>query len=184
MYLKSILKKWSLFFFLCMFLISVKGNAQKNEETLQLNDAQIAHIAVIANQIDVDYGKLALKKSDNAEVQQFAKTMINDHQAIIEQATALAKKLGVTPENNDVSKSLMNQQKAMVNTLENTDKKNFTKVYIDNEVAYHRAVIDAVKNTLIPQTENAELKGTLEKVMPLLEHHLQMAVDAQKRINQ
>lgn len=110
--------------------------------------------------------------------------MINDHQAIIEQATALAKKLGVTPENNDVSKSLMNQQKAMVNTLENTDKKNFTKVYIDNEVAYHRAVIDAVKNTLIPQTENAELKGTLEKVMPLLEHHLQMAVDAQKRINQ
>lgn len=182
MYSRTFFRKWPLGIFLLIFLFTVTGWAQN--DVPQLNDAQIAHIAVIANQIDVDYGKVALTKTKDAEVLQFAEVMIRDHEAIIAQATALATKLGVTPEDNDVSKSLMEQQKTMVATLKNAKKDDFAKLYIDNEVAYHQAVVDAVKGLLIPQTQNAELKSTLEKVVPLLEHHLEMAVQAQRKITQ
>src|SRR3954462_7819330 len=67
---------------------------------------QIAHIVVTANQIDIDAGKLAKSQSKNKEVQDFAQQMITDHTAVNKQAGALAKKLGVKPEDNDTSKSL------------------------------------------------------------------------------
>jgi len=38
--------------------------------------------------------------------------------------------------------------------------------YIDHEVAYHTAVLDAVDKTLIPGAKNEELKALLVKVRP------------------
>ncbi|HET7785810.1 MAG TPA: DUF4142 domain-containing protein, partial [Myxococcales bacterium] len=55
-----------------------------------LSDPQIANIAVTAHKIDVERGKYALKHSKNAEVKQFAEQMVNDHEAGIKEAVALA----------------------------------------------------------------------------------------------
>src|SRR5437763_8353999 len=70
------------------------------------SDPQIAHIVVTANQIDIDAGKLAKSHTKKKEVQAFAQQMITDHTAVNKQASALAKKLGVKPEDNDTSKAL------------------------------------------------------------------------------
>ena len=70
------------------------------------NDAQIAQIVLTADTVDVDYGKLAVKKTKNAEVKAFAETMIRDHTAVNDKAAALAKKINLTPEASDTSKSL------------------------------------------------------------------------------
>jgi len=70
------------------------------------SDPQIAHIVVTANQIDIDAGKLAKSHSKNKEVQAFAQQMITDHSAVNKQAGALAKKLGVKPQDNDTSQAL------------------------------------------------------------------------------
>lgn len=151
----------------------------QNSSTPQLNDSEIASVAVTANQIDVDYGKIALKKATNPELRNFAQTMIDDHTSIIAQAVALAKKLGVTPKDNAVTQSLLDGAKTTTKTLNGKKGKDFDKAYIDNEVAYHGAVISTVKTVLIPQTQNAELKDLLQSVTPLLEHHLEMAKKAQ-----
>ena len=51
----------------------------------------------------------------------------------------------------------------------------FDKAYVDHEVAYHQAVIDAVDKTLIPGAQNAELKALLVKVRPAFVAHLEHA---------
>ncbi|AFL82409.1 putative outer membrane protein [Aequorivita sublithincola DSM 14238] len=159
--------------------ISVCGFAQ---DTPQLNDAEIASVAVVANQIDIDYANLAVATSKNPAVREFANTMINDHKAIIDQAVALVTKLGVTPQDNAVSKSLMQQAKETTKTLKAAKGKAFDEAYINNEVAYHKAVIGAVKTLLIPQSQNAELKALLETALPILETHLHHAEMAQSKI--
>lgn len=168
--------------FLFTAIFSLTANAQDNDGP-NLTDPEIASIAVTANQIDVDYGKIALKKATNADAKKFAQTMIDDHTSIINQAVALAKKLGVTPKTNDVTKSLLKGAAKTKKDLESKKGKAFNKAYIDNEVAYHEAVISTIKNVLIPQTQNAELKALLQKVMPLLDHHLEMAKMAQSKID-
>src|SRR5690348_4287499 len=126
------------------------------------NDAQIAQIVLTADSVDVDYGKLAVKKTKSAEVKAFAETMIRDHTAVNKQATALAKKLGMTPEASDTSKSLQSGGEKEMAKLQALHGAEFDKAYIDNEVAYHESVIGALDKVLLPNAKNAELKNLLE----------------------
>ncbi|WP_266205063.1 DUF4142 domain-containing protein [Pontibacter kalidii] len=148
-----------------------------------LSDAEVAHTAVTANQIDIDYAKLAQERSNNAEVLKFAETMANDHKAVIDQAVALVTKLGVTPEDNAVSKQLLANAEETKEMLRTKSGAAFNKAYIDNEVAYHKAVIEAVEGLLIPESENAELKSLLQSIVPALQAHLEHAQMVQAELN-
>lgn len=48
------------------------------QETLTLSDAEIASVAVVANQNDIDFANIALQRSHNPKVLEFAKTIILD----------------------------------------------------------------------------------------------------------
>jgi putative membrane protein len=139
------------------------------------SDPQIAGIVVTANQIDIDAGKLAKSRSKNKEVQGFANQMITDHSAVNKQAVALAKKLGVKPAASDTQASLKKGAKDNIANLKKLKGAKFDKAYVDHEVAYHQAVLDAIDQTLIPSAQNAELKGLIEKVRPAIAAHLDHA---------
>lgn len=157
-------------------IASVSSHAQD----VKLTDPEIASIAVTANQIDINYASIAKEKSKNKEILRFAETMANDHKAVIEQAVALVTKLKVTPKDNAVSKKLMADAEKTKKVLSEKSVKTFDKAYIDNEVAYHKAVISAVEDLLIPSAKNAELKALLTKVVPALKTHLAHAEMVQK----
>src|SRR3954449_10240570 len=70
------------------------------------SDPQIAHIAYTAGVIDIAAAKQALNKASNKQVKAFAQDMVRDHEAVNKQALALVKKLNVTPEDNDTSRTL------------------------------------------------------------------------------
>jgi len=140
-----------------------------------INDAQIAKIVVTANQVDVDAGKLAASKATNPEVKKFAQTMVTDHTGVNKQAVDLATKLGVKPEDNDTAKSLASGGQANLANLKTLKGKEFDKAYVDHEVAYHQAVLDAVDKTLIPGAKNEELKALLVQVRPAFVAHLEHA---------
>ena len=144
-----------------------------------VNDAQIASIVVTANQVDIDAGKLAASKASNADVKAFGKQMVTDHTGVNKQATDLAKKLKVTPEDNPTSQSLKNGGEDNLKNLRSLKGAAFDKAYIDHEVAYHQAVLDAVDKTLIPNAKNEELKALLVKVRPAFVAHLEHAKQIQ-----
>jgi putative membrane protein len=146
----------------------------------KLTDPEIASVAVVANQIDINAGELAKRKSTNKEVVNFANTMINDHKSVIAQASALVKKLHVTPKDNAASKKLNADAKKTLASLKAKSGKAFEKAYIDNEVTYHQAVISTVESVLVPQTQNPELKQLLQNVLPALRTHLEHAQMVQK----
>jgi putative membrane protein len=147
-----------------------------------LNDPQIATVALVANQIDIDRGKMASKKTKNAEVKQFADQMVHDHTANKNEVMALAKKLGVKPQESSVTKSLKAGAKETEKKLKGLKGAEFDKAYIDAEVAYHEAVINAVKTVLIPGAKNAEVKQALENAVPTFEGHLQHAKNVQAQV--
>ena len=148
-----------------------------------VSDAEIAAIVVTANRIDVENGEQALEKSQNEQVRQFAETMIGTHTAVNESAAALVERLGVTPEENDVSRSLQADSEQTRARLEGLSGAEFDRAYIDNEVAYHQAVIDAVDSLLIPNATNAELKQTLIDARPVFEGHLTHARTVQRQLS-
>jgi putative membrane protein len=146
------------------------------------SDPQIAGIVVTANQVDVDAGKLAKSKSKNKEVQKFAQQMITDHTAVNKQAGALAKKLGVKPEDSDTSKALKKGGQDNLAKLKKLKGASFDRAYVDHEVAYHEQVLGAIDKVLIPSAQNAELKGLIEKVRPAIQAHLDHAKHLQETL--
>jgi putative membrane protein len=140
-----------------------------------INDAQIASIVVTANQVDIDAGKLATAQASDPEVKKFAQLMVTDHTGVNKQAVDLATKLKVTPEDNPTSKSLKSGGDENLKNLNGLKGAAFDKAYIEHEVTYHQAVLDAVDKTLIPGAKNEELKALLVKVRPAFVAHLEHA---------
>lgn len=143
------------------------------------NDAQIAHIAVTANAIDSAAGVMAREKGSAKAIKDFAQTMITDHTGVNQQAVALATKLNVTPEDNDVSRQLKSGADQAQATLQGLTGAAFDSAYIAREVEFHQAVLDALDTTLVPNAQNAELKALLEKVRPAIAAHLERAKSIQ-----
>jgi putative membrane protein len=148
----------------------------------KLTDPEIASVAVTADQIDIDYAAIAKAKSKNKDVLEFAATMAKDHGSVNAQAVALAKKLGVTPKDNPTTQSLLSQATTTKQMLNSKSGAEFDKAYVDNEVAYHKAAIDVVENTLIPDATNPELKSLLQSALPIFKEHLQHAEMIQAKL--
>lgn len=143
--------------------------------TSPVTDPQIAAIVVAANTVDIKAGELAQSKTTNPKIRQFADTMVRDHTAVNKAAVELVTKLGVTPEENETSRSLTSSGEQTRERLGGLTGKEFDSAYIDNEVTYHATVIKALDDTLIPNAKNAELKALLIKVRPSFVTHLQHA---------
>ena len=165
-------------FIFALALQPARANAQGAAPT----DPQIVGIVVAADQIDIDYAKLAMSKTKNKQVTDFAQQMITDHSAVQKSVFGLAAKLNVTPADSDTSNALKAQAQQTTQKLRGLRGKAFEKAYIDNEVAYHEAVINATKTVLIANAQNAELKSALEGAEPLFEGHLQHAQRVQSAI--
>ena len=151
------------------------GAAAHAQPAAKPSDAQIAHIAYTAGQLDVTAAEQALSKSKTAKVRAFAETMVRDHKAVNEQALALVKKLGVTPEDNATSAALAEAAEARRAELAGLDGAAFDRSYVANEIAFHRTVNDALRTTLIPSASNAELKALLGTGLTLFQAHQQHA---------
>ena len=147
-----------------------------------VTDPQIAAIVVTANQVDIDAGRLAEAHADSADVKNFGQLMVRDHTGVNKAATELVHKLHVTPESNSTSESLQSGGDENLATLKQLSGPAFDKAYIDHEVAYHQAVIDAMDKTLIPSAQNAELKALLVKVRPAFVAHLDHAKQLQAEL--
>ena len=161
--------------FLAVFAALALTGAAIAQDAAAPTDPQIAHIAYTAGQIDVAAADQALEKSNNADVIAFAELMKRDHAAVNDQALALVKKLGVTPEDNATSQQLAADAAAKLKELGALEGAAFDVAYVANEVAYHQAVNSALSTVLIPAAQNAELKALLETGLKLFTEHQQHA---------
>lgn len=138
-----------------------------------IDDPTIVAIFDAANTWDIEAAQVALQKSRSKDVRSFAKMMAHDHKAVRQMGRDLAKKLKVTPTPPGKDFALYQAHLAAMKTLRATKRgPAFDKAYIDNEVAFHQAVIDAVTTTLLPATQNAELKQLETTVAPNFQAHL------------
>jgi putative membrane protein len=171
--MKSTRRKLASFGSLAIMVIFGPAPATKAAEGP--TDPQIVGIVLAADEIDIDYGRMALGKSQDKAVRDFAQRMVTDHSAVQKNVTGLAQKLGINPEDSPTSDGLKKAAAEITVKLKSLKGKEFDKFYIDNEVNYHKTVTDAVQDVLIPSAQNPELKSALEGAQPLFLKHLEHA---------
>lgn len=153
------------------FVVNVQAADKKND----LTDAEIVHIVVTANSVDIEAGNLAQEKASHIDIRSYAQRMIADHTASSEQAVDLAKKFDLTPKDNAISQKLAQDAKANMERLKGLSDEEFNKAYLEGEIKLHTKVIEIADNKLVPSVENEELKTLLMQTHPMLVSHLERA---------
>ena len=146
------------------------------------SDPEIAQIMLSTNKVEIAAGKLAKKKTDNAEVREFAEMMINEHSSVTDQTKELANKIKLKPKNSVASTTLEKDATRAEKKLKGLKGGAFDTAYVNQMVAGHQAVLDSIDTKLIPNAKNEELKGLLTKVRPAVEMHLQHAKTLQAKL--
>jgi putative membrane protein len=138
--------------------------------SVDLDDPTIVAIFDGANTADIETGELAAKKGTTKEIRDFGAMLARDHKGVRQLGRDLAKKLNVTPTPPKPNDFATNHAAAM-KKLNAVDGKEFDKAFLQHEVGYHQAVIDAVEKTLLPAIKNAELRDLVVKVAPAFGAH-------------
>ena len=139
-------------------------------QTAKLDDPTIVAIFDAANTWDIETGRLAAKKGTSKAVRDFGEMLVRDHGAVRQQGRDMAKKLGVHP---TLPKDfgMAKDHASALAALNRAKGKAFDRAFLAHEVAFHKAVIDAVTTTLLPALTNQEVKDLVTKVAPAFQAH-------------
>ena len=144
--------------------VSPPANAQK------LDDPTICAIFDAANTYDIETGTLAATKGSNKAVRDFGAMIARDHKMVRQQGRDLAKSLNVTP-TPPKDFALASAHADAMKSLRSLSGSAFDKAFLQHEVDFHNAVIDAINKTLMPAIQNAQVKDLVTKVGPAFVAH-------------
>jgi putative membrane protein len=160
-------------------LLPASGFAQSAKP--RLDDAAIVGIFDAANTWDVATGSLAAGKATRKDVKELGTMLARDHKSVQKQGRELATRLGVTPTPVASDFALKKDYDDTMKKLAGLKGADFDRAFLEHEVAFHKAVIDAVTNTFLPAIKNAELKAFVEKVAPAFAAHMAAADNLLKK---
>lgn len=123
---------------------------------------------------EIEASRLALEKSQSADIKEFANMMITDHGKANDELATIAKKNDIEVPDNT---TLVKQAKEKILDLRDD---SFDAAYANNQVNAHEETIELFKkqaNTVTDdKTKGAmELKSFAQKMLPGLQKHLDMA---------
>jgi putative membrane protein len=137
---------------------------------LERGDRQMLQDLAQGNMAEVDAGKMALEKSQNAEVKKFAQQMVDEHGSALAdvQALARAKNVALPDGAGAMAKTKATALKALSGTL-------FDKEYAKRSgVGDHESTVKLLQK-IQKDGKDSDLKALAGKMLPTVEHHLQMA---------
>ena len=146
-----------------------------------LDDPTIIAIFDAANTADIETGQLAAERGHSAEVRAFGAMLARDHKQVRQVGRDLAAKLDVTPTPPTDDAAAKAHAQAMA-SLRGKSGPDFDRAFLQHEAAFHKAVIDAVKGTLLPAVRNEELRSLVVKVAPAFEAHMIAAQELEKQL--
>src|SRR5689334_5254696 len=155
-------------------LASVAPLRATSAQAAKLDDPTIIAIFDAANTWDIETGALAVEKGTTKEVRDFGAMLERDHKAVRQQGRDLAKKLGVHP-TPPKDFAMAKDHDAAMKSLRAAKGKEFDRAFLQHEVAFHKAVIDAVTSTLLPAIQNQELKDLVTRIAPAFQAHMMAA---------
>ncbi|MFC6225691.1 DUF4142 domain-containing protein [Hymenobacter artigasi] len=133
------------------------------------DDNEFMMTAAHSDQNEIQQSKMALAKGVTGMAKEMANKMITDHAKSTADLKVIAAKKGVTlPTDMDA------EHKAMVPAMEKLSGKEFESKYLAQMQADHQKTA----NTMMAHakmTNDADLKGFIDKTLPVVQQHLAMA---------
>lgn len=140
------------------------------------SDAEFATKAAVGGMAEVELGKLALTKTSNAQLKEFANMMVNDHGKANAELMAVAKMKNIT-----LPGMVDEDHQKKMNDLQQKSGADFDKAYTDAMVDGHKSTLKLM-NDEAKDGKDADLKAFASKTAPVVQTHLDMITKIQKTL--
>ncbi len=164
-------------------LMAQPALAQNAPPTTQAEQAQLADadldFATEAAQdglFEVRLGELAVQRSQTTEVQEFGQRMVDDHGKANDRLMEIAQRKGI-----ELPQSLSDDAQETYEDFQERSGEDFDEAYADEMVSDHEDAVDAFES-YVDDAEDPDLRGFAEQTLPTLKDHLQLAKQAQERV--
>ena len=125
---------------------------------------------------EIALGKLVLQKSQNDDVKTYAKMMVDDHSHVLDDLTALMKKLSISQPT-----TLDEAREEALGMIKDLIGPAFDRGFMNMMAAGHRAAVTKCRNeTNLGQ--NKDVRKYATDYLPTLEQHLERAEDLQGKL--
>lgn len=132
------------------------------------DDAMFSTEAAAGGMAEVELGKIALTKSSNAKVMEFANMMVNDHGKANEELKMIAQSKNIS-----LPTALDEKHQKLMNDLNALSGRDFDKKYVDAMVDGHKKTLDLMEKEA-KDGKDADLKAFAAKTAPIVKGHLDM----------
>ncbi len=149
-----------------------------------LTDGQILEVVHAANAAEIEQAHLALRRSKNAHVRQYAEMMVRDHTQSENKGMIVAKKANLKRDASGMSETLTGSADGTTRTLDTESPTDFDKDYVDAQVQEHQTVLDTIDQKLLDNAQDGNVKAYLINVRAAVAAHLQHAEDLKKELQQ
>ncbi len=146
------------------------------------NDGQILETLIVIDNNEIHAAKVALNRSSNLHVKNFAETMVKDHSNNLKKTENLAHQDKIIPKPCEKSMALHQKGKQLLEKLETIPKHEFNLTYIHAMVKGHEEALNLINEKLLPNAKNENVIAHLKATRKTVSYHLQMAQEVQKEL--
>ena len=151
------------------------GESRTGADGAEAGDREFVNKAAEAGHGEIGMAHLALTKSQNAKVKDYARMLVKDHTKANKDLLALAKKNGVALQaagpGGDLSHPVPD---GGASQLADASSSDFDRLYIARQVEDHKKAVELFENES-KHGNNAALKQFAERTLPTLRSHLAQA---------
>lgn len=140
-----------------------------------ISDAEIVSIVGTANNGEIQGGQLALQKSRNNAVRQFAQRMITEHTALNQRLMGLRVPADGMAGPGPIAQQLTTNTQRTMQVLQPLEGMQFDRTYMQNQVEIHQWLLNTLDDALIPSARDNELERDLRDARDIVASHLQQA---------
>ena len=132
------------------------------------NPTEFITDAIKGDNSEIMLGQMAEEKGGSQQVKDFGKTLVADHSTAKQEASAVAKALGVTPPDTPVAEAKDEQKK-----LSTMSGDGFDQEFASYMVTDHKKDIQAFQDQV--KGNDGQTSALASKQLPVLQKHLEMA---------
>jgi putative membrane protein len=149
---------------------AARADAKADASKLARADAGMLGDLAQANRAEVEAGQMALEKSQNADIKKFAQMMVDDHTKALGEVESLAQSKNVKLPD---GVGAVHRTKAVA--LKALSGNTFDNQYAKRAgVGDHESTVKLLKKVQA-DAKDADVKALATKMLPTVEHHLDMA---------
>jgi len=149
---------------------STSSRGASSSASLSKSDQNVLQELARANLAEIDLGRLAVAKTQNPQVKNYAQRMVDDHQKALQDVTQFAQAHNVTlPSEPDMKHRDLHKQ------LDALSGERFDQQYMARSgTAEHRALHGRLLQAQ-RTVSDADLKALVMRIEPVVDQHMQMA---------